>query len=234
MSQSITIRFHGHSAFEITCGEWNLLIDPFIDDNPKAVVKADELNPTHILLTHGHGDHLGDTIEIAKRTDAQVITTFEPANYLKEKGLENVADQGIGGGADYDFGHVKFTIAHHGSAAPDGTYMGAPAGVLITLGGRKLYHAGDTALTYDMKLLGEMHTIDVAMLPIGDHYTMGVDDAIKALEFIDPKIAIPMHYNTFPPVKADPNRFAEGGRQLGVEVHILEPGDITSIECDPS
>lgn len=225
MQSDIRILFHGHSAFQIECENWNILIDPFITGNPVATVDAESLEPTHIILTHGHGDHLGDTIEIAKRTGAMVITTFEVANYLKDRGLENIADLGIGGGRNFDFGRVKCTIAHHGSAAPDGTYMGAAAGALIFIGGRTLYHSGDTALTMDMKLLGEMYSIDVAMLPIGDNYTMDVTDAVKAVEFVDPKIAIPMHYDTFPVVQADPEKFREGVEAQGKQAVILKPGE---------
>ena len=232
MQSNIQLLFHGHSAFQIDHDEWSLLIDPFITGNPVATVKAETLNPTHIILTHGHGDHLGDTIEIAKRTGSTVITTFEVANYLKAHGLENVADLGVGGGRNFEFGRVKFTIAHHGSAAPDGTYMGAAAGALISIGGRTLYHAGDTALTLDMKLLGEMHAVDVAMLPIGDNYTMDVVDAIKAVEFVNPRVAIPMHFDTFPPIKADAGQFKNGVEALGKEGVVLKPGETYILSTD--
>lgn len=230
MQSDIRILFHGHSAFQIDHKSWCVLIDPFITGNPVATIEAATLNPTHIILTHGHGDHLGDTIEIAIRTGATVITTYEVANYLKAHGLENVADLGVGGGRNFEFGRVKFTIAHHGSAAPDGTYMGAAAGALITIGGKTLYHAGDTALTLDMKLLGEMHSVDVAMLPIGDNYTMDVVDAIKAVEFVNPKVAIPMHYDTFPIVQADPEAFRAGVEALGKQGVILKPGEEFVVE----
>ena len=229
MSDNITIHFHGHSCFTIELGEHRLLIDPFITGNPVAKVSADDLDPTHIILTHGHGDHLGDTVEIAKRTGAQVLTTFEAANYLKDQGLENVRDYGVGGGGAVDFGRIKFTIAHHSAAAPDGTYLGTAAGVIVTIGGREIYHAGDTALTYDMKLLAELHSIAVAMVPIGDNYTMGVRDAVKAVEFVRPDVAIPMHYNTFELIAADPEEFAAGVRSLGVDGVILEPGQEYSL-----
>ena len=235
MSNDINVKFLGHSAFSIQYSEWNLLIDPFITGNPaaeEASVDAEELNPTHIILTHGHGDHLGDTVNIAERTGCEVITTFECANYLKEKGLEKVADLGIGGGRNFPFGRVKFTIAHHSSSAPDGTYMGNPAGVLIRIGGKLIYHAGDTALTYEMKLLGEMNEIDLALLPIGDNYTMDARDAVKAVEFIDPDVAIPMHYDTFPVVEADPEVFRKGVEEQGKKCVILEPGESFSMEAE--
>lgn len=225
MSSDIRLTFLGHSAFRIEHEDFRILIDPFITGNPAATTDADELEPNYIILTHGHGDHLGDTIEIAQRTSATVITTFETANYLKKHGLEDVIDLGIGGGRTVPFGHVKFTIAHHGSCAPDGTYTGAAAGALLTIGGRIIYHAGDTALTYDMKLLGEMYEVDVALLPIGDNYTMGIRDALKAVEFVNPRIAIPMHYNTFPVIRVDPEEFRAGVEAQGKECVILSPGE---------
>ena len=231
MPDNITIQFHGHSCFAIEHGSFRLLIDPFITGNPVATVEADALDPTHIILTHGHGDHLGDAVDIARRTGAQVITTFELANYLKEEGLDDVLDMGVGGGRSVDFGHVKFTIAHHGGAGPDGRYLGAPAGVIVTIGGREIYHAGDTALTLDMKLLAEMHAIAVAIVPIGDNYTMGVRDAIKAIEFVRPGVAIPMHYNTFELIEADPEKFSEGVRALGVDGVVLDPGESYRLEA---
>ena len=225
MHNTLTITYHGHSAFQIDWQEWSILIDPFITGNPQATVAAEALQPSHIIVTHGHGDHLGDTIEIAKRTGAQVITTYEVANYVKGKGAEDVVDLGVGGGRDVPFGRVTFTIAHHGSSAPDGTYMGAAAGVIIEIGEMEIYHAGDTALTYDMKLLAELHDIRLAMLPIGDNYTMGIRQAIKAVEFIDPDIVVPMHFNTFEPITVDPEEFRAGVEPLGVEVIIPSPGE---------
>ncbi|MCE2504395.1 MAG: metal-dependent hydrolase [Chlorobi bacterium] len=229
------LTFLGHSAFTIEYGEWSLLIDPFITGNPSAEsasIKSDTLNPTHIILTHGHGDHLGDTMEIARRTGAEVIATFECANYLKANGLESVADLGIGGGRNFSFGRVKFTIAHHSSSAPDGTYMGNPAGALIDIGGKTIYHAGDTALTLDMKLLGEMYDVHVAIFPIGDNYTMDVRDAIKAVEFVDSAVAVPMHYNTFPVIQADPEEFRAGVEGLGKKAETPAPGESFFISAE--
>lgn len=230
MESDIRLTFFGHSAFQITYADWRILIDPFITGNPAATTGAEGMDPNFIILTHGHGDHLGDTVELAKRTGATVITTFEAANYLKGKGLEYVIDLGIGGGRAVEFGHVKFTIAHHGSCAPDGTYTGAAAGVLLTIGGKEIYHAGDTALTYDMKLLAEMHSVDVAILPIGDNYTMGVRDAVKAVEFVNPRVAIPMHYNTFPIIQVDPEEFRAGVEAQGKTCVILAPGESWVVE----
>lgn len=231
MADNITFTFHGHSSFSIRYRSWHLLIDPFLTGNPVAVVDAGSLEPTHIILTHGHGDHLGDTLDIANRTGAQVITTFELATYLKEEGLTDVLDLGIGGGRVVDFGRISFTIAHHGSAHPDGRYMGVAAGVVVGIGGREFYHAGDTALTNDMKLLAELHDIDVAMVPIGDNYTMGVPQAIMAVDFVGADVAIPMHYNTFDLIRADPEEFVRGVEQKGATGVVLEPGGEYVIEA---
>jgi len=224
MPSPIKLTFLGHSAWQIAHGEHSILIDPFITGNPKATLSADDLNPTHIVLTHAHGDHLGDTEGIAKRTKAQVITTFEVANYLEARGCENTVGMGIGGAAQFGFGQVKFTIAHHSASAPDGSYCGNPAGVLLMIDGRTIYHAGDTGLFLDMKLIGERHKPDVALLPIGDFYTMGIDDAVAAVEFLRPRLTIPMHYNTFPPIAADPERFRTELTARGFECAILDPG----------
>lgn len=229
MPSEIVLTFIGHSAWRITHGSADILIDPFITGNPVAGIAADDLSPTHIILTHGHGDHLGDTIDIAKRSGAQVITTFEAGNYCQSKGCENVVGMGLGGAHQFDFGRVKFTLAHHSSSAPDGTYLGNPAGVLLGIDGRTIYHAGDTALFLDMKLIGEMNAIDVALLPIGDFFTMGVDDAVKAVEFLHPKLAIPMHYNTFPPIKADPHDFVSKLQANGSRGLVLNPGETHTI-----
>lgn len=231
MPSEISLTFLGHSAWRIVHGDHDILIDPFITHNPVATLKAETLKPTHIILTHGHGDHLGDTVEIAKRTGAQVITTFEVANYCESKGCENPVGMGIGGSHQFDFGRVKFTIAHHSSSASDGTYLGSPAGVLLMIDGRTIYHAGDTGLFLDMKLIGERHPIDVALLPIGDYFTMGVEDAVVAVDFLNPKVAIPMHYNTFPPIQADPQEFASGVKAGGRTAVILNPGETHVIQA---
>ncbi|MEP7218604.1 MAG: metal-dependent hydrolase, partial [Bacteroidota bacterium] len=191
MSSDITLSFLGHSAWRIQHGEYDILIDPFITHNPVATVTADQLDPTHIIVTHGHDDHLGDTISIGSRGKAQVITTFEVANYLRDRGCADAVGMGIGGAHNFDFGRVKFTIAHHSSSAEDGTYLGCPAGVVITIGGRSIYHAGDTALFLDMQLIGSRDHLDVALLPIGDYFTMGIKDAVTAAEFLMADLVIP-------------------------------------------
>lgn len=219
----LSLTFLGHSAFQIRIGRFQILIDPFITGNPSATVSADSLNPTHIILTHGHGDHLGDAEMIAKRTGALVIAPFEVVTYLSERGC-NGWEMSTGGARDFEFGRVKFTIAHHGSGGPGGYSMGTACGVLLMIAGKTIYHAGDTALFYDMKLLGERHPMDVALLPIGDNFTMGIEDAAYAVELLKPKLTIPIHYNTFPPIQVDVNEFSRLVAAAGFETLILNPG----------
>ncbi|MCB0746734.1 MAG: metal-dependent hydrolase [Ignavibacteriae bacterium] len=201
------LRYFSHSAFQITTDSGIvILIDPFLDDNPTSPVKSDEVHPDYIVLTHAHGDHLGDSFKIAKRTDPTFICVNELANYCASKGCK-AHNMHIGGAHQFEFGKVKFTIAHHGSQTPEGSYAGEPAGVLLTIDGKTLYHTGDTALFLDMKLIGEMNKVDYMMLPIGDNFTMGIDDAVKAVEFVNPKFTIPIHFNTFEVITADPQIF---------------------------
>ncbi|MBI3189364.1 MAG: metal-dependent hydrolase, partial [Ignavibacteriales bacterium] len=169
-------------------------------------------------------DHLGDAIPIAKRCGATIIAINELADYVASKGAK-AHNMAIGGSYEFPFGRIKFTIAHHGSCAPDGTYTGNPAGVLITINGKTIYHTGDTGLFYDMKLIGEMNPVDVMLLPIGDNFTMGIDDAVKAVELTNPKFVVPMHYNTFPLIQADPNLFLKKIQAKGFRGTILQPGD---------
>lgn len=196
------IIFHGHSCFEIKAAGKSILIDPFITGNPVATISPDDLNPDFIIISHGHEDHVGDTIAIAKRTGAKVISNFEIINWFGKQGVENVHPLHIGGGNNFDFGYAKLTIAHHGSSLPDGSYGGNPAGILLKLEGINIYHAADTALFYDMKFIGE-ENIDVAILPIGDNFTMGPADSIKAISLINPLKVIPCHYNTWPLIAQD-------------------------------
>lgn len=219
------LRFFSHSSFQITTDKGLvLLIDPFLNGNPTSPVSAEEVSADFIILTHGHGDHIGDSFEIAKRTDPLFICVNELANYCIEKGFR-AHNMHIGGAYQFDFGRLKFTIAHHGSMTPDNTYSGEPAGVLLTIDGKTIYHTGDTGLFYDMKLIGEMNTIDYMLLPIGDNFTMGIDDAVKAVELATPKVAIPMHYNTFPVIEADPQEFAAKIEAKGFTARILEYGE---------
>jgi len=218
------LKYFSHSAFQITTDSGKvILIDPFLDGNPTSPVKSDEVTADYIILTHAHGDHLGDTLKIAKEHNSTVIAVNELADYCNEKGL-NAHNMHIGGGHNFDFGRVKFTIAHHGSLSPDNHFGGEPAGVIVTIDGKTLYHAGDTGIFLDMKLIGEMNKIDYALLPIGDNFTMGVDDAVKASEFLHAGVSIPMHYNTYPVIEASPNEFKVKVESLGKKAIILEYG----------
>jgi L-ascorbate metabolism protein UlaG (beta-lactamase superfamily) len=221
----VEIRFIGHSCFELTEGDTRVLIDPFLTDNPSAGIGADEVDPTHIFLTHGHGDHYGDIEAIAKRTNAQVVAITEVADELTEAGVENVADPNIGGTVTFDWGWVKLTPAWHTSTTPKGQ-VNVPAGLLINIGGKTVYHLGDTALFSDLKLVaGRGDPIDVALMPIGGHYTMDRIDAVHAAELIEAVTIIPCHYDTFPLVETDAEAFKVDVEALtSSRVEILEPG----------
>lgn len=220
------IRFLGHACFELTDEDTRVLIDPFLTDNPSAAVGADEVDPTHIFLTHGHGDHYGDVEAIAKRTNAQVVAITEVAAELTEAGVENVADPNIGGTVSFDWGWVKLTPAWHTSTTPKGQ-VNVPAGLLIHIGGKTIYHLGDTALFSDLKLVaGRGDPIDVALMPIGGHYTMDRIDAVHAAELIEAATVIPCHYDTFPLVETDAEAFKVDVEALtSSRVEILEPGE---------
>ncbi len=218
------LRYFSHSAFQITTEDnQSILIDPFLDENPTSPVKSDEVNANYIILTHAHGDHLGDTFKIAKRTGATIIAVNELANYCAAKGF-NVHNMHIGGAHKFKFGKVKFTIAHHGSETPEGNYAGEPAGVIITVNDKTIYHTGDTGLFYDMKLIGELNKIDYMLTPIGDNFTMGIDDAVKAVEFVNPEFAVPMHYKTWPIIDAEPENFKNKVEAIGKNCKILQYG----------
>lgn len=224
------ISYHGHSVVKIKTNTHTILIDPFITGNGLTDLTASEEKPDVILLTHGHNDHVGDTIEIAKQSNALVVAPFELAEYLGTKGL-NTHEMGLGGAYEFDFGQVKFTQAFHSSSFTsneDGTiYTGMPAGILFTAEGKTIYHAGDTALFGDMQLIGQRNNIDVAFLPIGDNFTMGPKDAAYATELLKPKVVVPIHYNTFPPIKQDPNHFKE--LVSTAEVQILQAGEMVRL-----
>lgn len=219
------LKYFSHSAFQVTTNSGKIiLIDPFLDGNPTSPVKSNEVKADYIILTHAHGDHIGDAFNIAKRCDPLFITVNELANYCTAKGFK-AHNMHIGGGYNFEFGRVKFTIAHHGSMTPDGTYAGEPSGVILSIDGKNLYHTGDTGLFYDMKLIGEMTPIDCMCMPIGDNFTMGINDAVKAVELVNPKLAIPMHYNTFPVIAADPLEFKKKVEQIGKKARVLNFGE---------
>ncbi len=219
------LRYFSHSAFQITTAKGKrILIDPFLDNNPTSPVKSKDVAADYIILTHAHSDHIGDSFPIAQRCNSTFICVNELANYCSAKGF-NAHNMHIGGGYNFDFGRVKFTIAHHGSQTPEGQYAGEPAGVIINADGKSLYHTGDTALFYDMKLIGEMNPIDYLLLPIGDNFTMGLEDAVKAAELVQPKIVIPMHYNTFPVIQTDPNEFKKKVEDKGLKCRVMNFGE---------
>ncbi|MFD1206958.1 MULTISPECIES: metal-dependent hydrolase [Sporosarcina] len=220
------ISYHGHSIVKIDTKGKTILFDPFITGNGLTDLKVEEEKPDVILLTHGHNDHVGDTIELAKKNDAFVIAPVELANYLGSLGLQTHG-MNIGGAKEFDFGTVKYTQAFHSSSYTtednEVIYAGMPAGILFKAEGKTIYHAGDTSLFGDMKLIGDRNPIDVAFLPIGDNFTMGPEDAATAVEFLNPKLTVPIHYNTFPPIKQDPQKFKELVETH--EVKIMEAGD---------
>jgi L-ascorbate metabolism protein UlaG (beta-lactamase superfamily) len=221
-----TITWLGHNAWSIEVAGTTILLDPFLNDSPTSPVKADAVKANYILLSHGHGDHLGDTVAIAKRTGATVITNFEVGEWLKKKGLadDKVVGMNPGGGIQQPFGHVKFTIAHHSSSLPDGTYGGVPGGFVLKFAESRVYFACDTALFLDMKMISS-GGLDLAVLPIGDLYTMGPEDSIDAIKLLNPKRIAPCHYNTFPAIRQDARAWAERVRShTGAEPIVLEPG----------
>jgi L-ascorbate metabolism protein UlaG (beta-lactamase superfamily) len=220
------VRWLGHAALLVETGGLNLLIDPFLNGNPAAAIKADDAIADFILVSHGHGDHVGDTVAIAQRTGATVIANYEISEWLLKQGLTRVHGQQHGGGYQFPFGRCKLTLAFHGSALPDGSNGGNPCGFLLTLkDGLKIYDAADTGLFGDMRLIGE-EGIDLAILPIGDNYTMGPDDAVRAVKFLQPKKVLPIHYNTFPVIAQDPEAWAARVRkETSAEPVVIKPGD---------
>jgi L-ascorbate metabolism protein UlaG (beta-lactamase superfamily) len=223
-----TVTWLGHSTIRIETGGKVLILDPFFTGNPAATVKADDVACDYLLVSHGHGDHVGDCVPIAKRTGATVITNYEIATWLEAQGVKAHGMQ-HGGGFNFPFGRVKLTLAFHGSALPDGSNGGNPCGFLITTpDGKRIYDAADTGLFGDMRLIGE-EGIDLALLPIGDNYTMGPDDALRAVKLIEPKKVLPIHYNTFPIIAQDAQAWAKRVRaETKAEPIILEPGqDLT-------
>ena len=218
----LELRYIGHSAVYLSDGTTRVVIAPFITGNPKATVSAEELEADLILVTHAHGDHWGDAALLAKK-GGLVVSTAEIAAYAQRHGAQ-AQSMNVGGTYRFDGGWLKWTPAWHSSSFPDGTYGGMPMGVVLEFGGKRIYHAGDTALFSDMRLIGEM-SLDLALLPIGDNWTMGPDDALKALELLRPKEVMPIHYNTFPPIAQDGAAFVARAGLLGVGGVALEPGE---------
>jgi len=224
----VDIRFLGHACFELTDGDTRVLMDPFLTGNPSAAAEASEFEPTHIFLTHGHGDHYGDTVELAKRTGAQVVALTEVANDLAGEGVENVSDPNLGGTIEFDDVWVRMVPALHTSTTPNGT-ASMPADLVVGLGGKVVYHLGDTALFSDLSLVGKRDPVDVALMPIGGHYTMDRHDAVIAAELVGAATVIPCHYDTFPPVETDVQAFkAEVESRTSSKVEVLAPGETFS------
>lgn len=222
------LSYHGHSIVVLENNGSKMIVDPFITGNELTDLDADKVEADYIVLTHGHNDHVGDTVEIAKRTNAIVIAPVELADYIGSKDIEVVA-MNIGGKNEFEFGSVKFVHAFHSSSYTFGEngeliYTGMPTGIIIEAGGRKIYHAGDTGIFGDMKLITELNgPFDVFFVPIGDNFTMGIDDAVYATDkLVQPKIAVPVHYNTFPPIKQDPEAFKN---KLSTECQALKAGE---------
>ncbi len=214
----------GHGCWLLATGKHTLIVDPFLDDSPTAPIKSAEVKADFILITHGHFDHIADAVKIAKRTGATTVSNFEISQWLAKQGVKNATGMNLGGAATFPFGHLKMTIAHHSSALPDGANGGEPGGFLLTIEGKKIYFAGDTSLFLDMQLYG-MGGLDLAILPIGDFYTMGPADSIEAIKMLKPKRVAPCHYNTFPPIKQDAGAWAEMVRaQTSAVPEVLEPG----------
>ncbi|MDR1279556.1 MAG: metal-dependent hydrolase [Opitutaceae bacterium] len=220
------ITWYGHSCFLVETTAARIIIDPFLTGNPFAPVRAKDVKCDAVLVTHGHEDHTCDAFEIARANDATLVANYEIAEYFAAKGLATTHGMNPGGAHHFPFGRVKLTLAHHTSSLNAGLnpiYMGVPCGILLEADGKRLYHAGDTALFLDMQLIGR-GGLDAALLPIGDNFTMGPEDAIDALDFLKPRIAVPMHYNTWPPIVQDPQAFAAAAKARGHEVHPLAAG----------
>ncbi|MBA3583744.1 MAG: metal-dependent hydrolase [Gemmatimonadetes bacterium] len=220
------LTWHGHSCFEYETSQGKILIDPFLSENPKADIGPDAIEGVAaIVVSHGHGDHWGDTVAIAKRTGATVVAAYELAQLAMDQGCK-AHPLACGGGRQFDFGHVKLVPAAHGSLTEaDPKYSTNPCGIVIKVEDKVLYHAGDTALTADIKLLGQLYNFDCCCLPIGDNFTMGPDDALKAVQWLDPELVVPMHYNTFEMIQQDAHEWKVlVERRTKSRCEVLEPG----------
>ena len=235
------IKFHGQSCFELSEGETTVLVDPFLKpNNPIAVHTGEEVNPTHIALSHGHADHMADAVPVAKRTGAECVAIVELAHWLEAQGVESVNDPNLGGTVSYDWGYISLVPAWHTNTIPGsgedpfsaetGVVVGPAAGLVIKIGETTVYHAGDTCLFSDMKLIAQRSDIDVFLVPIGGHYTMDRHDAVVACEFVGAKTVIPMHYDTFPPIETDAGAFkSDVESQTSSQVVVLDPGQTHSL-----
>ena len=219
------VTYFGHSSFLIEAEGKKLLFDPFITPNNLAKdINIDTIQADFILVSHAHSDHTSDLLAVAKSTGATVISVFEIISWLESHGVDKVHPMNIGGKWKFDFGSVKMVAATHSSSFPDGTYGGLAAGFLLEIGGKTIYYAGDTSLTQDMKLIGELYKLDLAFLPIGDNFTMGIEDAIICTRFINCKNIIGMHYDTFGYIKIDHEEAARRFEEEGLELRLLEIG----------
>lgn len=227
---SVKLTWYGHATLGLETGGYKILIDPFFSGNPAASVSADTVDADFILVTHGHGDHVGDTVEISRRTGALAISNYEIAHWLSDKGAKTHA-QHLGGGYHHPFGYLKLTLALHGSALPDGTYGGNPVGFLIkTNDNQTIYIAGDTGLFGDMRLIGE-EGVDLAVLPIGDNYTMGPEDALRAVKMLQTRHVIPVHFNTWDLIQQDADSWCSRvNTETGTTAHLLEPNESYLLE----
>lgn len=235
------IKFHGHSCFELSEGGTTVLVDPFLKpNNPSAVHTAEEVDPTHIAISHGHADHMADAVPVAKRTGAHCVAVVELAEWLKGQGIEALSDPNLGGRVEFDWGYIGLVPAWHTSTLPGseeapfsaehGIPLGSAAGVVLELGGKKVYHAGDTCLFSDMKLVADRDEVDVFMVPIGGHYTMDRHDAAVACELVGAKTVLPMHYDTFPPIETDAEAFkADVESRTASKVALPKPGETISV-----